>query len=134
MTWKSHQRGALGEQRVGGWRAIDPEKSVAKLKYWVDGLHLDVGCRATKASADQPNSSKRQQQTAASRRAKVRDYRSEYAATGAATPCTVYQSGYLQFANLTYQGEHLAAYAGESVILRDNPHDIPTSFIYQLLS
>lgn len=30
---------------------------------------------------------------------------------------TVYRSGYLQFANLTYQGEHLAAYAGETVIL-----------------
>jgi putative transposase len=33
---------------------------------------------------------------------------------------TVYRSGYLQFANLTYQGEHLAAYAGESVILRQS--------------
>lgn len=45
---------------------------------------------------------------------------------------TVYRSGYLQFANLTYQGEHLAAYAGESVILRYNPRDITTIFIYQL--
>lgn len=45
---------------------------------------------------------------------------------------TVYRSGYLQFANLTYQGEHLTAYAGESVILRYNPRDITTIFIYQL--
>lgn len=44
---------------------------------------------------------------------------------------TVYRSGYLQFANLTYQGEHLAAYAGESVIIRYNPRDITTIYIYQ---
>jgi len=42
---------------------------------------------------------------------------------------TVYRNGYLQFANLTYQGEHLAAYA---VVLRYNPRDITTVFIYQL--
>jgi putative transposase len=45
---------------------------------------------------------------------------------------TVYRNGYLQFANLTYQGEHLAAYAGESVILRYDPRDITTIWIYQL--
>jgi len=45
---------------------------------------------------------------------------------------TVYRSGYIQFANLTYQGEHLAAYAGESVIIRYNPRDITTILIYQL--
>lgn len=45
---------------------------------------------------------------------------------------TVYRSGYIQFANLTYIGEHLAAYAGESVIIRYNPRDITTIFIYQL--
>jgi putative transposase len=28
----------------------------------------------------------------------------------------VYGSGYIQFANLTYQGEHLAAYAGETFL------------------
>ena len=44
----------------------------------------------------------------------------------------VYRSGYLQFANLTYQGEHLAAYAGESVVLRYDPRDITTVFIYQV--
>jgi putative transposase len=42
----------------------------------------------------------------------------------------VYRSGYIQFANLTYLGEHLAAYAGESVILRYNPRDITTILIY----
>ncbi|MBW4430939.1 MAG: DDE-type integrase/transposase/recombinase [Pelatocladus maniniholoensis HA4357-MV3] len=45
---------------------------------------------------------------------------------------TVYRSGYLQFANLTYQGEHLAAYAGESVIVRYDPRDITTVFIYEV--
>jgi putative transposase len=45
---------------------------------------------------------------------------------------TVYRSGYIQFANLTYLGEHLAAYAGESVIIRYNPRDITTIYIYQL--
>lgn len=44
----------------------------------------------------------------------------------------VYRSGYLQFASLTYQGEHLAAYAGETVILRYNPRDITTIYVYQL--
>ncbi len=44
---------------------------------------------------------------------------------------TVYRHGYLQFANLTYQGEHLAAYAGESVVMRYNPRDITTVFLYQ---
>ncbi len=44
----------------------------------------------------------------------------------------VYRSGYIQFANLTYQGEHLGAYAGEWVIIRYNPLDITTIFIYQL--
>jgi len=45
---------------------------------------------------------------------------------------TVYRNGYIQFANLTYQGEHLAAYAGETVILRYDPRDITTIWIYQL--
>lgn len=44
----------------------------------------------------------------------------------------VYRSGYLQFASLTYQGEHLAAYEGEAVILRYNPRDITTVYVYQL--
>jgi putative transposase len=45
---------------------------------------------------------------------------------------TVYRSGYIQFATLVYQGEHLAAYAGERVIIRYNPRDITTIYIYQL--
>jgi putative transposase len=45
---------------------------------------------------------------------------------------TVYRNGYIQFANLAYQGEHLAAYAGETVILRYDPRDITTVWIYQL--
>jgi putative transposase len=44
----------------------------------------------------------------------------------------VYRSGYLQFANLTYQGEHLVAYTGESVIIRYNPCDITTIYVYHL--
>jgi putative transposase len=44
----------------------------------------------------------------------------------------VYRSGYLQFASLTYQGEHLAAYAGESVTVRYDPRDITTIYIYHL--
>lgn len=45
---------------------------------------------------------------------------------------SVYRSGYLQFANLTYQGEHLAAYEGESVIIRYDPRDITTILIYEV--
>jgi len=45
---------------------------------------------------------------------------------------TVYRNGYLQFANLTYQGEHLAAYAGEAIVLRYDPRDITTVWVYQL--
>jgi putative transposase len=43
----------------------------------------------------------------------------------------VYRSGYVQFANLSYQGEHLAGYAGEEVVLRYNPRDITTVLVYQ---
>lgn len=42
----------------------------------------------------------------------------------------VYRSGYIQFANLTYLGEHLGAYAGEIVSIRYNPRDITTILIY----
>ena len=42
----------------------------------------------------------------------------------------VYRSGYLQFASLTYQGEHLAAYAGEMVTPRYDPRDITTVRVY----
>ncbi len=43
----------------------------------------------------------------------------------------VYRSGYVQFANLSYQGEHLAGYVGEEVVLRYNPRDITTVLVYQ---
>jgi len=43
----------------------------------------------------------------------------------------VYRHGYVQFANLVYQGEHLAAYAGERVVMRYNPRDITTVLIYE---
>lgn len=43
----------------------------------------------------------------------------------------VYRSGYVQFANLSYQGDHLAGYAGEEVVLRYNPRDITTILVYQ---
>ena len=44
----------------------------------------------------------------------------------------VYRGGYIQFANLTYQGEHLAGYAGNAMVIRYNPRDITTILIYQV--
>lgn len=44
---------------------------------------------------------------------------------------TIYRGGYLQFENLTYRGEHLAGYAGESVVLRYDPRDITTIWVYR---
>ncbi|MEO1148329.1 MAG: Mu transposase C-terminal domain-containing protein [Cyanobacteria bacterium J06638_22] len=44
---------------------------------------------------------------------------------------TVYRGGYLQFQNVTYRGEHLAGYAGEKVVIRYNPRDITTLWVYQ---
>ncbi len=44
----------------------------------------------------------------------------------------VYRGGYIQFANLTYRGEHLAGYAGNSMVIRYNPRDITTILIYQV--
>jgi putative transposase len=43
----------------------------------------------------------------------------------------IYRGGYVQFENLTYQGEHLASYAGESVVLRYDPRDVTTVFVYR---
>ena len=42
----------------------------------------------------------------------------------------VYQGGYIKFVNLPYQGEYLAGYAGESVVIRYNPLDITTLLVY----
>ncbi|NEQ20345.1 MAG: DDE-type integrase/transposase/recombinase [Microcoleus sp. SIO2G3] len=44
---------------------------------------------------------------------------------------SVYRNGYVQFANLVYQGELLGGYAGESVLIRYDPSDITTIWIYQ---
>jgi putative transposase len=43
----------------------------------------------------------------------------------------IYRGGYVQFENLTYQGEHLSGYAGESIVLRYDPRDITTVFVYR---
>lgn len=43
----------------------------------------------------------------------------------------VYRGGYLQFANLSYRGEHLGGYSGEEVIIRYDPWDITTILVYQ---
>lgn len=45
---------------------------------------------------------------------------------------TIYRNGYLQFENLTYLGENLAGYAGESVVLRYDPRDITTLLVYRM--
>ncbi|TFI52246.1 transposase [Mastigocladus laminosus UU774] len=44
----------------------------------------------------------------------------------------VYRGGYIQFANLTYKGEHLEGYTGTWVVLRYNPRDVTTILIYQI--
>ncbi|WP_233455549.1 MULTISPECIES: Mu transposase C-terminal domain-containing protein [Nostocales] len=44
---------------------------------------------------------------------------------------SIYRGGYLQLENLTYRGENLAGYAGESVVLRFNPKDITTILVYR---
>ena len=42
----------------------------------------------------------------------------------------IQRGGYLQFENMMYRGEHLAGYGGESVVLRYDPRDITTIFVY----
>ncbi len=44
---------------------------------------------------------------------------------------SIYKGGYVSFENITYRGECLAAYAGESVVLRFDPRDISTVFVYR---
>jgi putative transposase len=44
---------------------------------------------------------------------------------------SIYRGGYLQFENLTYRGENLAGYAGETVALRYDPRDITTVLAYR---
>jgi putative transposase len=43
----------------------------------------------------------------------------------------VYQGGYLRFANLTYKGEYLAGYVGDTVVLRYDPRDITSLLVYR---
>ena len=43
----------------------------------------------------------------------------------------VYQGGYVRIANLIYQGEYLAGYAGEKIVLRYDPRDITTLLLYR---
>ncbi len=44
---------------------------------------------------------------------------------------SIYKGGYVSFENIIYRGEYLAAYAGESIILRFDPRDISSVFVYR---
>lgn len=43
----------------------------------------------------------------------------------------VYRGGYIRFANLLYKGEYLSGYVGQQVVLRYNPRDITSLYIYR---
>ena len=43
----------------------------------------------------------------------------------------VYQGGYIRFANLVYRGEYLSGYAGAEIVIRYDPCDITTLWVYQ---
>jgi len=43
----------------------------------------------------------------------------------------VMRGGYISFEGMTYRGEHLAAYQGETVALRYDPEDITSLYIYR---
>lgn len=43
----------------------------------------------------------------------------------------VYQGGYIRFANLLYKGEYLEGFVGEQVVLRYDPRDITSLYIYR---
>ena len=45
---------------------------------------------------------------------------------------TIYKGGYLSFENIMYRGDYLAGYVGESVLLRYDPRDITTIWVYRL--
>ena len=45
---------------------------------------------------------------------------------------TIYRGGYITFENIRYRGNTLAAYAGERVILRYDPRNITTVWVYHL--
>ncbi len=44
---------------------------------------------------------------------------------------TVQRGGHLQFENVMYRGEYLEGYAGDTVILRYDPRDITTIWVYR---
>lgn len=44
---------------------------------------------------------------------------------------TVQRAGHLQFENIVYRGEYLAAYAGDIVSVRYDPQDITTIWVYR---
>ncbi|ELR99640.1 Mu transposase C-terminal domain-containing protein [Gloeocapsa sp. PCC 73106] len=44
---------------------------------------------------------------------------------------TVQRGGYLQFENVMYRGEYLEGYGGDTVILRYDPRDITTIWVYR---
>ena len=43
----------------------------------------------------------------------------------------VYRGGYIRFANLLYKGEYLEGFVGQQVVLRYNPSDITSLYIYR---
>mgnify|MGYP000064793089 CR=1 FL=1 len=43
----------------------------------------------------------------------------------------VYQGGYIRFVNLVYRGEYLSGYAGAEIVIRYDPRDITTLWVYQ---
>ena len=43
----------------------------------------------------------------------------------------VYRGGYIRFANLLYKGEYLEGYVGQQVVLRYNPQDITSLYVYR---
>lgn len=45
---------------------------------------------------------------------------------------SIYKGGYLSFENIMYRGDYLAAYAGESIVLRYDPRDITTVWVYRI--
>ncbi|MDZ8189277.1 MAG: Mu transposase C-terminal domain-containing protein [Nostoc sp. ChiSLP02] len=45
---------------------------------------------------------------------------------------SIYKGGYLSFENIMYRGDYLAAYAGESIVIRYDPRDITTVWVYRI--
>ena len=43
----------------------------------------------------------------------------------------VYRGGYIRFANLLYKGEYLEGFVGQQVVLRYDPRDITSLYIYR---